>query len=97
MIAATKPFLPKADKDKSDKGKDAPLRSQRPYSLASADETRAGRKSSTDAAAADRSRVLVRSASADPRMETLPTSNFAPAEPRNDGSMLGLISGRGLY
>jgi rare lipoprotein A len=103
MVAAAKPFLPGSDKHRPDtkkaEGKDTPLRSERPYSLAaastrSADEMRAGK---SGAEAATRSPILVRSASADPRMGAPAASTFAAPAPSNDGPMMGLMSGRGLY
>jgi len=102
MVAAAKPFLSGSDKHRSDtkkaEGEDMPLRSERPYSLAaastrSADAMRAGKSG----AEAGRSQMLVRSASADPRMETPAASTFAAPVPSSDGPMMGLISGRGLY
>ncbi len=52
----------------------------------------------SEAKSADRSQMRVRSASADPRTEVpISAAAPAPATSRNDGSILGLMSGRGLY
>jgi rare lipoprotein A len=94
MIASAKPFLPKVGN-----GKDTPLPSEPPYSLGattrSLEQIPASQKSASDVTSSNRSRL--RSVSADPRMELPPPSAPAPAAPRHEAPMLGLMSGRGLY
>jgi peptidoglycan lytic transglycosylase len=96
MIASAKPFLPKADN-----GKNVLLPSERPISSGvstrSPEETSASQKSASDSTSSNRSQMRSRSASADPRMELPAPSALAPAAPRNDAPMPGLMSGRGLY
>jgi rare lipoprotein A len=101
MIASAKPFLPNVGN-----AKDTPLPSERPFSLGastrsleptSASQNSAGQKSASEVTSSNRSQMRSRSASADPRMELPPPSAAAPAAPRNEASMLGLMSGRGLY
>jgi len=90
MIASAKPFLPK-----SSNSKDMPLPSERPFSLAMSPRSLGA--AATEANSADRSQMRSRSASADPRIEIATPSAPASAAARNEGPMLGLISGRGLY
>ena len=90
MVAAAKPFMPKASA-----GQDMPLPSDRRFSAGA--PTPPPGAPSTEAKSADRSQMRVRSASADPRFEVLMPSAPAPAAPRQEGSNLGLMSGRGLY
>ena len=90
MIASAKPFLPK-----SSNSKDMPLPSERPFSLAMSPRSLGA--AATEANSADRSQMRSRSASADPRIEIATPSAPASAATRNEGPMLGLISGRGLY
>ena len=90
MVAAAKPFMPKASA-----GQDMPLPSDRRFSAGA--PTPPPGAPSTEAKSADRSQMRVRSASADPRFD-VPMSNApAPAAARQEGTMLGLMSGRGLY
>jgi rare lipoprotein A len=86
MVAAAKPFLPKASA-----GQDMALPSDRRFS-AGASTPPLGAPS-TEAT----SQMRVRSASADPRFEAPMLSAPAPAAARQEGSTLGLMSGRGLY
>jgi rare lipoprotein A len=92
-IASAKPFLPKADN-----GKNALLPPAPPLSpgasTRSPEDTSASQKFVNDTASSNRSQMRSRSASADPRME-LPSPSAAAQ--RNEASMLGLMSGRGLY
>jgi rare lipoprotein A len=96
MIASAKPFLPKVGN-----GRDTQLPSERRFSLGastrSPEQTSASQKSATDVTSSNRSQMRSRSASADPRMELPPSLAPAPAAPRNEAPMLGLMSGRGLY
>ena len=88
MVAAAKPVLPKAGA-----GQDTPLPSDRRFSVGASTPPDAP---STEAKSSDRSQVRVRAASADPRFEVLMPS-AAPAAARQEGSNVGLMSGRGLY
>jgi rare lipoprotein A len=98
MIASAKPFLPKVGN-----GKDMPLPSEplgsstRSSEETSANQTPTSQQSAGDFTSSNRSQMRSRSASADPRMELFAPSAPAPAAPRNEAPMLGLMSGRGLY
>jgi rare lipoprotein A len=96
MIASAKPFLPKVGN-----GNDTPLPSERSISLGTStrplEQTSAGQTSASEVNSSNRSQMRSRSASADPRMELPPPIAPASAAPRNEGPMLGLMSGRGLY
>jgi rare lipoprotein A len=81
MLASAKPFLPEAPSS-TDMG----LPSER-----------RGREASRSEVAVSTRSPMVRSASADPRMELSGTSYSAPAPTRNDAPLVGLMSGRGLY
>jgi hypothetical protein len=81
MVASAKPFLPE-----SSDGKDVGL----------ATERRGRDTSRTEVTVSTRSSML-RSASADPRMELSGTSYPPAATARNDAPLVGLMSGRGLY
>jgi rare lipoprotein A len=82
MVAGVKPFLPKAAD-----GKETSLPSQRGLSAAAAN--RGPDRPFTEA-------MRIRSASAEPRLEVVSSAPAAmPA--RAEGTMLGLMSGRGLY
>jgi rare lipoprotein A len=81
MLASAKPFLPEAP-------------SSRDMALPS--ERRGLEASRSEVAVSTRS-PMVRSASADPRLELSGTSYSAPAPARNDAPLVGLMSGRGLY
>ncbi len=95
MVASAKPFLPKEDSRK-----DAPLASQRGFSLASSSRPpEQTSKIAAEAASSSRAPARSRSASADPRMERLSPGAAAPVAPINEAPTLGvgLMSGRGLY
>jgi rare lipoprotein A len=96
MIASAKPFLPKADN-----GKNTLLLPERPFSpvasTRSPEDTSASQKSANDTTSSNRPQMRSRSASADTRVELPPSIALAPAAPRNEAPMLGLMSGRGLY
>jgi rare lipoprotein A len=82
MVAGAKPFLPKAADNK-----EASLPAQRGFSAAAA--SRGPDRSTTEA-------MRMRSASAEPRLEVVSSAPTAtPA--RAEGTMLGIMSGRGLY
>jgi rare lipoprotein A len=79
MLASAKPFLPEAPS-----GRDTALPSQR-----------RGRDATPSEVTVSTRPPMVRSASADPRMQLSGTSYPAPA--RNDAPLVGVMSGRGLY
>lgn len=81
MLASAKPFLPEAPS-----GRDMALPSERRGRDATRNEVTVSTRS-----------PMVRSASADPRMELSGTSYSAPAPARNDAPLVGVMSGRGLY
>jgi rare lipoprotein A len=82
MLASAKPFLPEAPPGNGD--------------IALPSERRGREASRSEVAVSTRS-PMVRSASADPRMELSGTSYSAPAPARNEAPLVGLMSGRGLY
>jgi peptidoglycan lytic transglycosylase len=91
MIASAKPFLPQAEN-----GKDSSLPPERPSVLGGS--TRSPDRSATaNAISATRPQPRSRSASADPRIDMATSGTAMPPAPRNEGPMLGLMSGRGLY
>jgi rare lipoprotein A len=81
MLASAKPFLPEAP-------------SSRDMALPS---ERRGREATRNEVTVPTRSPMVRSASADPRMDLSGTSHSAPAPARNDAPVVGLMSGRGLY
>ena len=81
MLASAKPFLPEAP-------------SSRDMALPS---ERRGREATRNEVTVPARSPMVRSASADPRMDLSGTSHSAPAPARNDAPVVGLMSGRGLY
>jgi rare lipoprotein A len=81
MLASAKPFLPEAPS-----GRDMALPSERRGRDATRSEVTVSTRS-----------PMVKSASADPRMDLSGTSHSAPAPARNDAPVVGLMSGRGLY
>ena len=81
MLASAKPFLPEAP-------------SSRDMALPS---ERRGRDATRSEVTVSTRPPMVRSASADPRMDLSGTSHSAPAPARNDAPVVGLMSGRGLY
>ena len=81
MLASAKPFLPEAP-------------SSRDMALPS---ERRGRDATRNEVTVPTRSPMVRSASADPRMDLSGTSHSAPAPARNDAPVVGLMSGRGLY
>lgn len=81
MLASAKPFLPEAP-------------SSRDMALPS---ERRGRDAMRSEVTVSTRPPMVRSASADPRMDLSGTSHSAPAPARNDAPVVGLMSGRGLY
>jgi rare lipoprotein A len=81
MLASAKPFLPEAP-------------SSRDMALPS---ERRGRDPMRSEVTVSTRPPMVRSASADPRMDLSGTSHSAPAPARNDAPVVGLMSGRGLY
>lgn len=81
MLASAKPFLPEAP-------------SSRDMALPS---ERGGREATRNEVTVPTRSPMVRSASADPRMELSGTSYPAPAPARNDAPLVGVMSGRGLY
>jgi rare lipoprotein A len=98
MIASAKPFLPKVGNGKDMALPSEPLSSStRSPEETSANQTPASQQSASDFTSSNRSQMRSRSASADPRMELIAPSAPAPAAPRNEAPMLGLMSGRGLY
>ena len=90
MIASAKPFLPKAENSK-----DIALPSERPSGLAA----RPGRGTDLPrlTMSPTRPQPRSRSASADPRIEMRHRYVRCRPPARNEGPMLGLMSGRGLY
>ena len=81
MLASAKPFLPEAP-------------SSRDMALPS---ERRGREATRNEVTVPTRSPMVRSASADPRMDLSGSSHSAPAPARNDAPVVGLMSGRGLY
>jgi rare lipoprotein A len=81
MLASAKPFLPEAPS-----GRDTALPSER-----------RGRDATPSEVTVSTRPPMVRSASADPRMQLSGTSYPAPAPARNDAPLVGVMSGRGLY
>ncbi len=81
MLASAKPFLPEARRDNE---------------VALSSQSRGGDPPRAALTLQTRS-PMVRSASADPHMELSATGYPDPAAAGNDGRLLGLMSGRGLY